>query len=143
MKIKSISLLAFFALLLTSCDSEKVMQQTDIPSVIETYVSTYFPDHKILQVVEDKDDLTLTYDVLLDGGVSLEFNRNKEIIGIDSKSALPESVIPRKIRDYVAANFSSNIITDWEIDGKKQQISLDNGFDIEFTRDGDFIRIDK
>lgn len=130
------------ALALTSCDREKVLGTSNTPGEIEAYVSTHFPSHKVLQVVEDMDGLTKTYDVLLEGNISLEFNRSKEIIDIDSEQKLPDSVIPAEIRDYVTANFASNVITDWEIEGRNQQIGLDNDLDIEFTMKGDFIRID-
>jgi hypothetical protein len=81
------------------------------------------------------------YEINLEG-IKLEFNSKYRIIDIDGKSRLPDSVIPQKIRQYVTTNYSGNVITDWEIDGRKQQIGLDNGVDLEFTMSGDFIRID-
>ncbi|NLW30122.1 MAG: hypothetical protein GXY77_01545 [Fibrobacter sp.] len=74
--------------------------------------------------------------------MSLEFNRKNEIIDIDGVSQLPNSVIPEKILQYVTTNYPTNFITDWELDGKNQQIELDNGLDLEFNMNGDFLRID-
>ena len=79
---------------------------------------------------------------MLSDQISLEFNRKNQIIDIDGKTALPNSVIPEKIRQYVTANYPTNVITDWELDDRNQQIQLDNGLDLEFTMNGDFIRID-
>ena len=65
-----------------------------------------------------------------------------DIIEIDGSSRLPESVIPVKILDYVNQNYSGNYITDWEIDGKNQQVGLENDLDLEFNMSGEFLRID-
>ncbi len=130
------------ALTLTGCDKEKVINNDELPSEIKSYISTHFPNHTIVQVVKDKDGFTKTYDVNLSGNIQLEFNRKKEIIDIDSDTQLPDSVIPEKIRAYVSTNYPENVITDWELDDKNQQIELDNGIDLEFNMDGEFLRID-
>jgi hypothetical protein len=83
-----------------------------------------------------------TYDILLSESISLEFNRKKEIIDIDGVAQLPNSVIPEKILQYVTTNYPTNFITDWELDDKNQQVQLDNGLDLEFKMNGDFLRID-
>ena len=134
---------AFFAIsILTSCEKETVLPASDVPAEIETYVKTHFSDHKILQVIKDKDGFTKSYDVILEGGFSLEFDRKLEIIDIDGTGRLPDSVIPAKILDYVSQNYSGNYITDWEIDGKNQQVGLENELDLEFNMSGEFLRID-
>ena len=127
---------------LISCAKDEVIPVSELPAEMKAYISTHFPSNTILQVVKDVDGLTKTYDVLLSERISLEFNRQKEIIDIDSEIALPNSVIPEQIRQYVTANYPTNVITDWELDDRNQQIQLDNGLDLEFTMNGDFIRID-
>ncbi len=129
-----------FLLLMTSCDKETILPATQIPNEIETYLITHFPEHNIIQFSKDVEGLTKTYQVILDGNISLEFNRQKRIIEIDGTDKLPDSVIPEKIRNYVADHFPNNFITDWELEGKHQQVGLDNDLDLEFTMDGDFIR---
>ena len=127
---------------LISCAKDEVIPVSQLPVEIKTYISTHFPSNTIVQVVKDLDGLTKTYDVMLSDQISLEFNRKNQIIDIDGKTALPNSVIPEKIRQYVTANYPTNVITDWELDDRNQQIQLDNGLDLEFTMNGDFIRID-
>ncbi len=130
------------AFTLTSCDKEKVIPSTDLPSEITSYISTHFPNNSIVQAIKDRDGLTKTYDILLSESISLEFNRKKEIIDIDGVTQLPNSVIPEKILQYVTTNYPANFITDWELDDKNQQVQLDNGLDLEFKMNGDFLRID-
>lgn len=139
--------LMFFAFMLTSimltgCDKETILNENDIPAEIKTYVETHFPGSKILQCVKDKDGLELNYDVIIDGNFKLEFNKKKEIESIDGNSKLPDSVIPAKILAHVQANFPSNFITDWELNRNDQEVELDNGMELLFNKDGDFLRID-
>jgi hypothetical protein len=82
------------------------------------------------------------YEIILSEGIELKFNNKYNIIEIDGKSKLPNSVVPEKIREYVATNYPNNVITEWKIDGKNQQIGLDNDLDLEFKMNGNFIRID-
>lgn len=140
--MKRLFFLALLPLMLFSCESKTVIDLNNIPAEIKNYVSTHFPENKIIQILEDKDGLELTIDVTMQDGIFLEFNRKKEIIDIESRTKLPDSVIPAKILDYVNANYASNFINGWELDDRNQQIKLDNGLDLEFTMNGDFIRID-
>ena len=127
---------------LISCAKDEVIPVSELPAEMKAYISTHFPSNTILQVVKDVDGVTKTYDVLLSERISLEFNRQKEIIDIDSEIALPNSVIPEQIRQYVTANYPSNVITDWELDDRNQQVQLNNGLDLKFNMNGDFLRID-
>ena len=127
---------------LTSCEKEKIVPAAELPNEITEYVSKHFPANTIIQSTEDKDGFTKTYDVLLDGNISLEFNRKKEIIDIESLSELPNSVIPTKIKSYVETNYPNNVIIGWGLDDKNQEVELDNGVGLEFNMNGDFLRID-
>ena len=125
-----------------SCDKETVVQDNDLPKEISMFITTHFPSNKIIQSIKDRDGLELTYDILLDGNIKLEFNSKKQIIDIESRDKLPNSVIPAKIIDYVSANYPDNFITGWELDNKHQQVKLNNGLELEFSMSGDFLRID-
>ena len=140
--LKSSLVAIALTLSLISCAKDEVIPVSELPAEMKAYISTHFPSNTILQVVKDVDGLTKTYDVLLSERISLEFNRQKEIIDIDSDIALPNSVIPEQIRQYVTANYPSNVITDWELDDRNQQVQLNNGLDLKFNMNGDFLRID-
>ncbi|MBC8490760.1 MAG: PepSY-like domain-containing protein [Bacteroidetes bacterium] len=127
---------------LISCSQETIISKKDLPSEIKSYVDTHFPDQAILQSVKDKEGLTLSYEITLDNLTELEFNRKSEIIKIEGKNKLPDSVIPQKLLNYVNNNYSDNFITEWELDDRNQQIQLDNGLELEFKMDGNFLRID-
>lgn len=127
---------------LTSCDRETILNPTEVPIEITSYVSTHFPNNRMLQTTKEIDGTTKTYNVILNDNISLEFNRKKRIISIEANSQLPEGVIPEKLNRYVSSNYPNNYIIEWEIESKQQQISLDNNLDLEFSLNGDFLRID-
>ncbi len=143
--MKKIQLLPLIAAVMffASCEKERVLTSADVPQEIQSYVQTHFPKNSILQTLKDTEGMILTYDVTLDSAISLEFNRSKEIISIDGNSKLPDSVIPQKILTYVLNTYPDNFVTDWEKESRKvQQIELNNGLDLEFDEDGNYLRID-
>ena len=146
MKTKNIfiamTLLATSLFAFSSCDKEEIISNDKLPAEISSYISTHFPEAKILQSTIELDDFTKTYEVMLEGNFKLKFNRKKEIIDIEGVTKLPDSVIPAKIKQYVSDNYPNNYIVGWELDGKNQQVELNNDLDLEFTMSGDFIRID-
>lgn len=134
--------LAISSLLFVSCDKETILAESNLPQEISKYLQTHFPTHPVIQIVKDQDGLGLTYDIYLQGGYYLEFSRKREVIDIEGNDALPSSVIPARIQDYVTQNYPAQFITGWELENRHQQIKLNLGLELEFTMDGDFLRID-
>lgn len=137
-----VSLILTLMIAFISCDQEKVMPASEYPSEITSFVSTHFPNNSILQIVKDSDGMSKKYEVLLSENISLKFDRKKEVTDIDGNKQLPDSVIPEKILQHVMANYPDNFITDWELDDKKQKVKLDNGLELEFNKEGNFLKLD-
>lgn len=140
--LKSVTFLILSMVTTLALAQDKVVLYSQVPSEIKDYVTTHFPKHSVIQSEIDMEGLSKQYELILSEGIELEFNNKNQIVEIDGKSKLPDNVIPKKIRQYILTNYPSNVITDWEIDGKNQQIGLDNDLDLEFKMNGDFIRID-
>ncbi|UMB54746.1 PepSY-like domain-containing protein [Lutibacter sp. A64] len=122
---------------------EIVLNETEFPTSLKDYISTYFPSNDIISVIKDTDDNLITYEVYLKNNLELEFNNDFEIISIDGTSKLPDTVIPESILTYITANYPNNFITDWELETNYQEVELDNNVELDFTLEGDFIKIDK
>lgn len=145
MKIKhalNLLLLLMGVVLFTGCEKEEIVPESKLPAAIQTYITTHFPDNSVTQVIQEKNFANTSYEIFLDGGFQLDFNNKNEITNIESTTKLPDSVIPVEILAYVSENYPSNVIIEWELDEKNQQIGLDNGLDLEFTMAGVFLRID-
>ena len=140
--MKRLFFLVLVPFLLISCEKEKILPLIDVPTEISNYVSTHFPENPIIQAIKDTDGFELTYDITLEGGFFIEFNRKKEVIDIEGLTKLPDSVIPAKLLEYATTNYPDNYIIGWELDDRNQQIKLENGLELEFNMNGDFLRID-
>lgn len=139
---KLLTIMVLLTVLFSSCEKEKLMTASEIPGEIRKYISSNFPNDSIIQSLEETDVFTKTYEIILAGNIHLEFNRKKEITGIEGNTKLPDSVIPEKISRYVTANYATNVITSWDLEDKNQQVDLDNGLELVFDKSGTFLRID-
>ncbi|HMY83055.1 MAG: PepSY-like domain-containing protein [Saprospiraceae bacterium] len=143
--MKKILFLAFMisTISLIGCDDKETLLDADkIPAEIKTYVEKHFPGKNILQCIKDVDGLEVSYDVVVEGGYKLEFNRDKKIDSVKGVSKLPDSVVPEKILAYVASNYPGNYIIEWDADKTTQEVKLDNRLELVFNSAGDFLRID-
>lgn len=121
---------------------EQILTIAETPEQIKSYVQTNFPASKILIVKKDKEFAKIDYEVKLDGNTELVFDKKFNIKEIDSKSGLPNEVIPSMIWDYVSDKYPDNSIIGWEREGKRQKVELDNDIDLYFNLNGKFIKAD-
>lgn len=146
MKIKSFFAAFFAVILLASCasddDAYEVFPNAEIPTAIKDYVDLYFPNTPIVSVRKENERGVISYDVALTDFIELEFNEDLEIVEIDGRNRLPDSVIPEPILSYVAENYPTNFITDWQLETGYQEVGLDNDIDLIFDLAGTFIRVD-
>ena len=70
------------ALLCTSCD-EKPIAAEQLPDAVRTYVEQNYPGSRILIAEKDCDLFKTTYNVKLDNGLELSFNKNGVLTDID------------------------------------------------------------
>lgn len=135
-------LMTLSALLLVACDKEKVVQSDDLPASANGFVTTHYAGKQILQVVKELDNLKTYFHVYLDNGSKLDFSRKGDIKKIEGVEAIPNTVIPALILDYVDTYYPADFIRGWEIDDATQDIKLSTGVKLEFDKNGNFLRID-
>ena len=129
------------ALLLVACDKEKVIQPGDLPANASGFISTHYSGKQILQVIKELDNLKTYYHVYLDNGSKLDFSRQGDIKKIEGVEAIPDTVIPSLILTYVDTNYPNDFIRGWEMDDAIQEIKLSNDLNLEFDKNGNFLRI--
>lgn len=130
------------AALVVGCDKEKVVSTDRLPATAQAYISQHFSGHEVLQVVKERDDLKTSYDVYLSEGYKLDFDKNGKILGAEGSNRLPDSVVPATLLTYVNTHYPDQFIRDWELDDRGQEIKLSNGMELQFDKDGKFLRID-
>ena len=97
---------------------------------------------------KDTDILDVEYQVYVtnnENTYKLNFDKKGVVENIESKServALPASVIPSKVSQYVRANYPKTKIIEWKRKRNTQVVELSNDLELEFNHRGDFLRID-
>ena len=134
-------LMTLSALLFVACDKEKVVQSDDLPADASSFVSAHYPGKQILQVVKELDNLKTYYHVYLNNGSKLDFSRQGNIQKIEGTEAIPDTVIPELILDYVYDHYQDDFIRAWELKDATQEIKLSAGVGLEFDKNGIFLRV--
>ncbi len=142
----ALTVLLSFATLTMSCDKESVITEDQLPQSANQFLNENFKGVKILSVVEEKEGLSgKEFDVLLDNGIEIKFDKNGQWLDIDAKAdtaTLPDNLIPTAIRDYVKQNYANAGINSIEKEKHGYDVELTNGLDLVFDKDGKFVRID-
>lgn len=138
-----ISLLAISLATFASCDKdEQLLDPTKLPAEAQSFIDSNFPSTSVKSVVKEYDDFSYHYDVYLADGTTLEFDRKGEWTDVQNRvSGVPDSVVPEKILTYVTTNYSNAFIVDIERE-RQYNVELNTDLDLDFSLDGDFIRID-
>ena len=144
MKKISLILVAISLFVFSNANAQKkYLAVSETPGQIISYINAHFPKSEIISVKKDKEVLKTEYKVKLNTMVELEFDGNFSIKKIESKSALPQSVVPEKIVAYIHKNYPNNKILEWKKEKKGQKIELDNDIDMVFDLNGKFLGIDR
>ena len=128
---------------LASCDNdEKHLDYNELPNVAKSFINNHFGDNEARSVIKEYDDLTYHYEVDLTDGTKIEFNKNGEWREVENRvEGVPTSILPAGIVSYVQENYGSYFIVSVERD-RQYDIELNNDLDLDFSLDGDFIRVD-
>lgn len=140
-----LSALLFVGAQMAAAQEKESVSIEQLPKEISSYVENHFSGISIRKAHLDKENpASVNYGVKLDDGTKLGFNSQFEIIEIDGKKELPESVIPSKIKEYVAENHPEAVVTEWSLKNfGKQEVGLNNDVDLVFDKNGKFISVNE
>lgn len=134
---------------MTSCDKdEQLISSDELPTVSKNFVSEYFAGAKYISTVKDKEGVSsYEYEVKLDNGVDIKFDEAGQWQEVEMRNdiqALPNTafILPAIVK-YVNDNYATVGINgiDRELNGF--DVELTNDLDLEFDKEGNFIRIDR
>ncbi len=92
----------------------------------------------------EKETLSpIEYKVVLASGTEVEFDSKGDWTEVDANTAaVPQDIVPAKIKSYVQKSFPDNKIVQIKKDKKGYEIELTNGIEVKFNKNADFIKID-
>lgn len=141
--MKKVILLGLVMFSYFSFAQKRVIKFEELPSNSMQFIKKHFSKSPVTSVIKDDEITDIDYKVILNDGTKISFDRNGEWDEIDSMNGkIPAALIPEKISSYVNANYKGFYITSIDKGFRKYKIELSNGLDLEFDKQGNFLRID-
>ncbi|MCY1236809.1 hypothetical protein D3C87_71200 [compost metagenome] len=138
--------IAFAALLLglaVSANAQKKIETTELPKAAQEFLEKHFSHTSIEVAKKDAEHGEKGYEVKLKDGTEVEFWKDGSYREVDGgKNPIPTAFIPDSIKDYVAKNYPNEKITHIDYGHKDLDVDLTNGIDLEFTKEGKFLKAD-
>lgn len=143
-KIMLTAALLFAGITASLADNDRPIALDKLPAAAQTFLKTHFADLTLAYAVEDPKFVGSEYEVTYTDRTEVEFRSNGEWSSVERRyAAVPASVVPTQISDYVAkSSFSNQYIKKVERDAYTWEIELSNGIEIKFDREFHVIDID-
>lgn len=129
----------------TAAARDKVYRSADIlPEKAQKDLKANFPKQTVnLVKVDSKLIGGKEYEVILDNGSEIEYNKDGDWTSVDcGHRAVPGSYILKEISTYVAKNYKGMKIVKIDKDSNDYEVELSNGLELKFDRSGKFLRLD-
>ena len=117
----------------------------DLPASIRDFVTTYFSDASIAEAERENNG---NYEIELSNDVELIFDAAGKFLGRADDNGNDDSEdddiavsdLPQVILDYITTNYPDNSIIEAEReDDNGFEVTLDNGIELEFDSEGNFL----
>lgn len=143
-KILVTAALLFAGITVSRADNDRPITLEQLPAAAQTFLKTHFADLTLAYAVEDPKFVGSEYEVTYTDRTEVEFRPNGEWSSVERRyAAVPASVVPTQISDYVAkSSFPNQYIKKVERDAYTWEIELSNGIEIKFDREFHVIDID-
>ena len=126
-----------------SCDKDddKNINSSELPTAAQTFISQYFPHYSIISCEKDKDNGETAYEVILDNGTEIDFDKSGTWINVDCHlTALPMGIVPIDIASDIATRYPDIISNQIEKEVLGYYITLSNNLTLIYSYDGTYIK---
>lgn len=140
-KIITVALLLGFVI---STNAQKKIEVTELPKPAQEFLKKYFGNTSVEKAKKDAEHGEKGYEVKLKDGTEVEFWKDGSYREVDGDNKpIPTEFIPQSVKDYVAKNYPNEKITHIDYGHKDLDVDLTNKIDLEFTKEGKFIKGEK
>lgn len=134
-----LSLSLLFAVTSNACTKDHPITIDQLPQTSQQFIRTHFASLTVASIMADND----SYDVRFTNGTEVEFDKKGEWEDVDCVAdAVPAAIIPSAIKNHISTNYPSNFIVEISKDHRKYDVKLNNGLEMEFDKNGQFLRMD-
>lgn len=140
---KSFTIIIFAFMCIVACNAqEKIIPVNELPVGCSDFINNHFPRTEIKYAKLDSDVLA-TYEVTLNNGIKIEFNKKGEWTEIDANLLkVPTTIIPGPINEHVNINHPKVAVSMIEKEGNNTKVRLSDGTELEFNKAYQIIEID-
>lgn len=123
---------------------EQKINVKQLPKKARDFLQTHYEKINVATVKEEVESwFEKEYTVKLADGKEIEFDSEGNWKEIDAKrQAIPLSLIPQNIIDYVKRSFPKTEIIKLKKTTKRYEVAISNGLKLKFNSKGEFIKID-
>lgn len=120
-----------------------IITKSELPKKALAFMDTHFNAKTIQLVEKDVEILSVSYKVTFSDQIEIEFDQAGEWEEVDgNKNQLPTSFLLQPIVDYITANYPGAQVVKVSNERRIYEVELNNGLELEFSKSGDFKRID-
>ena len=112
-----------------------------LPAGAQEVMTKCFADKTILTILKERNE----YEVIFNNGEKIEFNKKGEWTEVSCHTTqVPDILIPDPIKARIKADFANSKIVkiDRSSNGKKYEVKLNNGLEVEFDKKFNIIKVD-
>lgn len=92
--------------MVANAGNDKPISVNALPVKAQTLLSNHFSNQKVLLATIETGVISRSYDVVLQNGTKLEFDKKGNLTEINSKHGkVPAPLIPQAIRNYLKDNY--------------------------------------
>ena len=129
--------------IVANAGNDKPIAVNALPVKIQTLLSDHFGNQKGMLATIESAVARKSYDVVLNNGTKLEFDKMGNLTEIDCKQGtVPDKLIPQHIRNYLKDNYAEHPVRKIEINRNEYEVELANGLDLTFNKHFRLIDID-
>ena len=129
--------------MVANAGNDKSITVNALPAKAQTLLNNHFNGQKVMLATIESGVVSRSYDVVLQNGTKLEFDKKGNLTEIDCKQGIvPALLIPQAIKSYLKDNYAGQSVKKIEMNKNEYEVELANGLDLTFNKHFQLIDID-
>ena len=129
--------------MVANAGNDKSITVNALPAKAQTLLNNHFNGQKVMLATIESGVVSRSYDVVLQNGTKLEFDKKGNLTEIDRKQGIvPALLIPQAIKSYLKDNYAGQSVKKIEMNKNEYEVELTNGLDLTFNKHFQLIDID-
>jgi Protein of unknown function (DUF2874). len=125
-----------------SC-KDSIITADRLPDAARSFINEYFDENTISYIKKDRGLANISYEVVLQDGTEIEFDKSGNWDSIDCKrNAVPAGLVPDAISEYIQVNFPGQLIVKIDREAFGYEIELSSDLELKFDKNGKMLEID-